>query len=372
MIKFFHRLRAHPLLMFSLLALAAVVFTAHDFFLYPDWPAARIEDVVSVPDHTEYSFSDGREETCDLQTISAKIIHGPGKGSRITLTNYCTESNVYDTRYRKGDVVFLRETDGGWEITFVKRDVYGVAALSCLLLALAAVGRKKGLFAVISVAANGLIFYLGVRIYVDQGVNLLGISMAAMVLFTGICLTLIGGFTRMTAMSILGTLLGTLISFGLAWAVLKGFAFQGTHAWLLEFLVVSQDYKTIFLSELLIGGLGATMDIAMSISSALCELKDKDPGIRFPALVQSGREIGWDIIGTMTNVLLFTYLCGGVPLMVVAARSGMSIWNYLLFYNNLEILRFIVGSIGIVATVPVSIFLAAFLLSWERKEAERP
>ena len=85
--------------------------------------------------------------------------------------------------------------------------------------------------------------------------------------------------------------------------------------------------------------------------------------------MRSGREIGRDITGTMTNVLLFTYLCGGIPLMMVIVRSGVPMMKYIFGNNNLEIARFLVGSIGIVVTVPIACFVSAFLLS--KKKAKK-
>ena len=356
-------------LFLCILATAAVIFTANDYFLYPEKTVAKITDVAETPDHTEYSADGESSETIYLQTITAKVVSGERKGETLNLTNLRSESNVYDTRFYKGDKIFIRfDGDGTPAVENVKRDTYVVAMFAFTLAILILVGRRRGTLAAASVAVNAAIFWFGITAYKD-GKNLLGICVLCAVVFTLICLTLIGGFTRMTLIAIKSTLTGTVLTFGIACAVIYGLGFRGLYVEGLEYLVIAADYRVTFMSELLIGGLGATMDIAMSISSALCELKEKDPRIGFSALMRSGREIGRDITGTMTNVLLFTYLCGGIPLMMVIVRSGVPMMKYIFGNNNLEIARFLVGSIGIVLTVPVSYFTASFILSYRRRKA---
>ena len=357
-------------LFLCLLAAGAIVFTANDYFLYGDKTVAKITEVTEIPDHTEYSPTDEEiSETVYLQTVSARIVFGNEKGSVISFTNLRTESSVYDIRYQKGDEVFiLRSDDGAYKPENVKRDVYVVSVFAVTLLILVLVGRRKGVFAFLSVAVNAVIFWGALNLYVT-GWDLVLVCAVSSALFTVICLTLIGGFTRKTLISVVCTLAGTTLTFGIACAVIYGLDFGGLYVEGLEYLVKEPDYRVTFMSELLIGGLGATMDIAMSVSAALCELKEKDRRISFAALLRSGREIGKDISGTMTNVLLFTYLCGGVPLMMVIVRSGVPMLRYIFGNSNLEIARFLVGSIGIVLTVPISYFTASFMLSRKRKGA---
>ncbi len=354
-------------LFMCVLAAAAIIFTANDYFLYGDKTVAVVTGIDEVPDHTEYSASGELSETVYLQTAACRVLYGENVGDEITITNLRTESNVYDTRYRKGDKLFVALTDeGGWKVENVKRDTYVVAMLAISILILILVGKKKGARAFLSVAVNAAIFWAAMELYVD-GWNLVLVSCISSVVFTVVCLTLIGGFSRMTAISIICTLVGTGLTFGIACAVIYGFDFRGLYVEGLEYLVIASEYRVTFMSELLIGGLGATMDIAMSVSSALCELKEKDENITFAALLRSGREIGRDISGTMTNVLLFTYLCGGIPLMMVIVRSGVPMLRYIFGNNSLELARFLTGSIGIVLTVPVSCFVASFMLSRKRK-----
>ena len=98
------------------------------------------------------------------------------------------------------------------------------------------------------------------------------------------------------------------------------------------------------------------MDVAITMAAAISELVEKDKNISIKNLKKSSKQIGKDIMSTMTNVLFFTYLCGGLPIFVLAIRNGFSVYNYISTNFSLELTRFLVGSIGIVMTIPIATF----------------
>ena len=100
------------------------------------------------------------------------------------------------------------------------------------------------------------------------------------------------------------------------------------------------------------------MDVAITISSSISELISKNPKITNKQLRKSAKEIGKDIMSTMSNVLFFTYICSGLPIFILAIRNGFSFYNYLTTNISLEISRFLVGSIGIILTIPITTYLS--------------
>ena len=104
----------------------------------------------------------------------------------------------------------------------------------------------------------------------------------------------------------------------------------------------------------MVGGLGAVMDVAISLISTADELLERNPHIPYPELRRSVREVADDIMGTMVNVLFFTYICGGLPEMLLMLRNNLTIsfvWEYVLSF---EMVRFLTGSIGLVLAIPIS------------------
>ncbi|MFR0960865.1 MAG: YibE/F family protein [Dorea sp.] len=72
--------------------------------------------------------------------------------------------------------------------------------------------------------------------------------------------------------------------------------------------------ENVSMPEILLSRLGAIMDVSVAISAALSEIVRKKPDVTFFELFKSGREIGYDIMGTMINVLLFVFRCGLIPM----------------------------------------------------------
>ena len=100
------------------------------------------------------------------------------------------------------------------------------------------------------------------------------------------------------------------------------------------------------------------MDVAITMSSSIAELIEKNKKIKIKNLKASAKEIGKDIMSTMTNVLFFTYLCAGLPIFVLKIRNGFSMYNYITSNLSLELTRFLTGSIGIIMTIPISSYIA--------------
>lgn len=354
--------------LFVIFCTGIIIFVPNNYSFY-DTEIAEIVDLSESEDHTEYSVTGEKNEVFYLQSIKARILNGDRRGTPITLENIRSESNVYDTRYREGDKLFVSQNDGVWEIIGVKRDAWIVAILIIFLLTLLLVGKSKGVFSFISLIINVAVLWVGLNFYIG-GTDIMLVSVVCVLLFSLISPVFIAGFSRMTLISVVSTLIGTAAAFLLSCAVIFGFKFNGLYVEGLEFLIITIDYRTTFLSQILLGGLGAIMDISVSVSSAMCELKHRDPDITRRALLRSAREVGKDVTGTMANVLLFTYLCGSLPLLVVIVSNGVPLLNYIFANCNLELARFLCGSIGIVLTVPISCVCSSLMLTKPRRKED--
>jgi len=120
--------------------------------------------------------------------------------------------------------------------------------------------------------------------------------------------------------------------------------------------------KEVFLASVLIGSLGAVMDVAITLSSGMYEIYQRTPDISLQRLAVAGRRIGQDIMGTMTNILLFSYLSGSLPMLLIYLKNANT-FTYTISMNwSLEITRAISGGIGIVLTIPITITLMSLFI----------
>jgi len=118
------------------------------------------------------------------------------------------------------------------------------------------------------------------------------------------------------------------------------------------------DYQGLLFAGMMIGAMGAVMDVAMSVSSSMWEIISIDPGISGKRLVKSGMNIGRDIIGSMSNTLILAYVSTSIPvllLFIIFSNGFTEIIN--LEFLAAEILRAVSGSIGLICTIPITVNL---------------
>ena len=122
------------------------------------------------------------------------------------------------------------------------------------------------------------------------------------------------------------------------------------------------DLIAIIFAGIIIGALGAVMDVAVSISSALWELKEEIEGISFKTLFRSGLNIGKDIMGSMANTLVLAYIGSSLTVILVLIVYSSSVSDLInREMLTVEILQALVGSLGILLTMPLTAIISAAL-----------
>ena len=126
---------------------------------------------------------------------------------------------------------------------------------------------------------------------------------------------------------------------------------------------VSYDFKGLLYAGIIIGALGACMDVSMSIASALHELKEENPEISMKKMMKAGMNIGKDMMGTMTNTLILAYMGGSLVLVMLMTVTGDN-FRHIINTEMLleEILRAISGSFGLVTTIPFTTLVASLMM----------
>lgn len=326
-----------------------------------------IAKIISVTETKDSQIQDmnGNVEQIYMQQMKAIVMNGIHKGAEIQLQNKVSYSQAYDLSFKVNDEVFLSitEDDSGGiasaNILDFKRDKYTAYIAIVFILLIIFIGGFKGLRSLISVMINIIIFSAVIELYL-RGFNLLLVASIAGVLFILVSISLVSGINKKTVSAVVGTMLGTLLSMAIAIVVIYATNAKGVHYEELEFL--TRPPEQIFIVEILIGTLGGIMDIAISISSAIKEIYDKDPGIGVKVLVKSGMEIGKDIMGTMANVLVFAYISGSIPMILLWLRNGYATFYIININISLEIIRALTASIGIVISIPVTLYISILLL----------
>lgn len=345
---------------FGLIYLIAVIFVMNDAWLYQT-PIAKLTKV-------ETSIAGENKSTRGTQEIKYKqkirggvILNGTNKGKIVDFSNEYTYTGMLKQKYHKGDKVLLNgsESNVGSSIQSVKRDTELVVLLGLLIFALMTIAGKKGVLTIITVGINIVIFSAG---FLKSGDDADVVAICnKMVLFFAIA-TLIGlnGLHRKTWAALLSTLCILAMIMGIFEVVISHTAELDYST--MEYLGSIDNPDEIFHAEILLSGLGAIMDVTVAIAAALSEIVTKRPEVTFRELFRSGREIGYDIMGTMINVLLFVFGCGLIPMCVIRMNNSVRFMTIIKLHIPCELCRFFIESIGIVLAIPVSILITSVMM----------
>ncbi|MEV8031233.1 YibE/F family protein [Streptomyces sp. NPDC086182] len=236
------------------------------------------------------------------------------------------------------------------------------------------IGRMRGVMALVALAISFMILNFFILPAILQGSNPLLVAVVGSSAIMLIALYMCHGLSARTSVAVVGTLLslvliGLLGSVFIDWAVLTGNTDDSTG--LIHGLYPSIDMSGLLLAGVIIGSLGVLDDVTVTQTSAVWELHEANPTMGRRGLYRAGIRIGRDHIASVVNTLVLAYAGAALPLMLlfsIAQSSVGTVANSELVAE--EIVRTLVGSIGLVAAVPVTTALAALVVAADREGAE--
>ncbi len=174
------------------------------------------------------------------------------------------------------------------------------------------------------------------------------------------------GFNKKTTVAVIGTVIaliitGILAGFFVESAKLTGFASE--EAGFLQ--VIKQgsiNIKGLLLAGIIIGVLGVLDDITVSQSAIVLQLKKANPKLKFEELYKRAMDVGQDHIASMVNTLILVYTGAALPLLLLFIdnpRPFSEVINYEIIAD--DIVRMLVGSIGLILAVPITTFIASLV-----------
>ena len=229
-------------------------------------------------------------------------------------------------------------------------------------------GRKKGLDTIISLVFTCLAVFINLIPAILNGQNIYIWSIVTCVYITVMTLVLIEGLNVKCFAAGVGCVGGVLVAGALELLLRDQIKMSGVldSEWLYLYNLRKDnpiDLKAIIFAMIIVGAVGAVMDVAMSIASSLCEINEKSPDLPARELLKSGLTIGRDIMGTMANTLILAFSGSSLNLLLLC-----QIFDYPLIqiFNTdaiaIELIRGLAGSIGIILTVPLVALLASQMM----------
>ena len=303
------------------------------------------------------------------QKVRVKMLTGARKGDELDITS--SSGYLFGAACKIGMKVIVMQSVAG-ETTIASvytQDREWVIYIFALLylLALCIIGGKQGIKGCL-----GLVFTFFCVIFVYLPLVYLRVSpfwAAVFICFltTLVTMYLIGGPTKKTCAATLGTLAGVVLAGLSAWCFSKASGISGYNVSDIETLMTLWNTNRIqvgglLFSGLLISCLGATMDVAMSISSAIDEIYKQNSSLSRKELFKAGMRVGRDMMGTDSNTLILAFAGSSVSTLLLDYAYDLP-YQQIINSNNIgiAIMQGLAGSFGIVLSVPLTVLICAVL-----------
>ena len=303
------------------------------------------------------------------QKVRVRMLTGVRKGEELDITS--SSGYLFGAACKPGmKVIVMQSVAGDSTVASVyTQDREGVIYIFALiyLLVLCLIGGKQGIKGCL-----GLVFTFFCVIFVYLPLVYLKYSpfwTAVFVCFitTLVTMYLIGGPTRKTCAATLGTLVGVILAGVSAWCFSKASGISGYNVSDIETLMTLWNTNRIqvgglLFSGLLISCLGAVMDVAMSISSAIDEIYRQNLSLSRKELFKAGLRVGRDMMGTDSNTLILAFAGSSVSTLLLDYSYNLP-YQQIINSNNIgiAIMQGMAGSFGIVLSVPFTVLICTIL-----------
>lgn len=345
------------------------------------WPGGRGDLLVGTPlDTTRIDATvtgveaipcdaSSEVQVLDCETIDIRVTSGERTGDTSTIIQ-TFEQRGY--QLQQGDHVVVSYTPGadeGFEYTFVDYQrraplllLAGIFVVVVLLL-----GRMQGLRALAGAGLSVLVLVVFLLPALLAGENPLVIALIAASVIAFGSLYVTHGVNDESTVALVGTLVSLLLV-ALLSVVFVGLSeltgLVATEAPMLQITANQIDLSGLLLAGIVVGTLGVLDDVTVTQVSAVSELQAADPTATGSELYRRALRIGRDHIASTVNTLVLAYAGASLPLLLLFTQSTQPLGRVLTSeLVAIEVVRTLVGSIGLVASVPITTALAVWLLS---------
>ena len=353
------------LLVVLILMLISFIVLRHNASWYQD----TIGEVTSSKQVSSKVLQDqyGNKVTQHHQKVTVKILNTKNKDKTVSFINSYDDAQAITQPLRQHDQIFLARSEKAWGIKNFKRDSFWIPILILVMGFLIISMGKAGGFMVVSLAINIMLFIGAIYLNLaTKEANIFWIFILFSILASTLTLIFVMGIkNRLTWTVLLTVATSTTAAMLIGLLVFKITNGKGLHFELMSF--ITQLPQPMFLSMTLVGVLGAVMDEATDMIATLFSLERDHPEIGIKDLLITGRHVGQEIFGALSNTLFLIFIAEQIPMAILYLRNGNN-WGFTYTMNlSLGMIQTLISAIGIVLTGPAGIFWVWFLHKWQQK-----
>ena len=366
------------------LAVAFVFYYIVNYFAIKNWNnseslivkviEAGPESIIPPVDETEETYemlertlvvkilSDYENENHDADLLTVKVVRLSGSGLNIIPgRNYLL---VWDM-FSDGRVQY--SIADSFRVPSVAGIIIGVCTV------LIALTGYRGLFALLGLGASIAVLVFTMIPLITNGWPPVMLALCSVFIISTVTILCVVRHVRYMLVALLGSLGGAACGF-LCGALmvylwqLSGLAGEG--AALLASTLPGLNMQGVLLAAVLIGSIGAVLDVGVSVTASMSEFVDYDSEIPLDRLLIAGLNVGSEVLGSMINTLILAYMGSSLPMAILICSAGVELSGVLNDpYIAQEIVQSLAGTLGLLLTIPVTAFCFVFQEALRRKHA---
>ena len=255
-------------------------------------------------------------------------------------------------------------------------DAFRVSSVAGIIVAVCAVLISmtgfRGLFALLGLGASIAVLIFTMIPLISNGWSPVALALASVLIIATVTILCVVNHVRYMLVSLLGSLGGALCGFLMGAAMvfiwqLSGLAGEGSA--LLASTLPGLNMRGILLASVLIGSIGAVLDVAVSVTASMSEFVDYDNNIPLDRLLLAGLNVGGEVLGSMINTLILAYMGSSLPMAVLISSAGAEFSGLMNDpYIAQEIVQGLAGTLGLLFTIPVTAFCFVMQESLRRRD----
>jgi uncharacterized membrane protein len=362
-------------------AVIAVVAVAAGVGMAVLWPTGRGPDLGTRPRrYVDATVTAVRRSECrsvevvgalaGCRRVAVRLSSGARAGAHATVIVADTDFEV--PRLERGDGIVVLDSPSSpanyrYTFTDFQRGTPMVLLAALFAVVVVAFGRRRGLRALVGLAASGAVLVVFIVPALLRGSPALAVALVGTVVVAYLALYLAHGLNPATTVALAGTLVSLVLIALLSVAVASAahlFGLQDEAAQTIRVTAAGIDLRGLLVAGFIVGALGVLDDVTVTQVSAVGALLRTNPDIDRRHLYREATHIGRDHIASTVNTLVLAYAGAALPLLLFFAEGTAPAGRILTGeVVAVEIVRMLVGSIGLVLSVPVTTLLAAHVLT---------
>ena len=311
--------------------------------------------------------------------FEAKITDGRRKGETVfAIQSMNSFLHGSQKEVKSGSSILLINSNNEWYFNGYLR-INGIIVLICVFVfCLLLFGRGKGFNTILSLTLTcGAIFAVFIPAILS-GMNIYLMSIIVCVYTITMMILIILGYNKKALAAIIGCAGGVIVAGIIAIIMDSALHLTGIVDDQSRYLInlpgdLKLNLKAIIFAGIIIGAMGAIMDVAVSLASSLWEIKEQVKSISFKELFRSGVTIGRDIMGSMADTLILAYIGSSLTVVLILTIFSGSLLG--LFNSEMiavEILQALAGSIGILFAMPLTAFFSSIIYLRKKDDKSLP